>query len=231
LAQFGIRVLAGMVAGTIPQLLHPELNVKVLVFSIGLACGCGLVFGTLPAWRASQPDIDRVLKETERGSTSASRRRSQSFLVVSEYAFTLVLLVGAGLLLRSFIRSLILSGLFAGGAVCLACLGIYGVVSYAIGQRARELCIRSALGARRQDIMRLVLIGGMKPSLIGIGVGLAAAFALARLVESQLFEVKAHDPLVFLASVGLLGMVAAMSVYLPARRAANTDPMRVLRHE
>jgi len=124
-----------------------------------------------------------------------------------------------------------LLGLFAVVAISLACIGIYGVMSYAIGQRARELSIRLALGAQRREIVRLVLAGGMKPAFIGIVVGLAAAFALSRLVEGLLFEVKTRDPLVFIASVCLLAMVAALSIYLPARRAARLDPMAALRSE
>jgi len=126
---------------------------------------------------------------------------------------------------------LILLGLFAVVAISLACIGIYGVMSNAIGQRSHELGIRSALGAQRGDIIRLVLVGGMKPSFIGIGVGLAIAFGLARLLENQLFQVNAHDPLVFVASVCLLGIVALLSVYFPARRAARLNPMLALRNE
>jgi putative ABC transport system permease protein len=127
--------------------------------------------------------------------------------------------------------TLILLGLFAVVAVGLACIGIYGVMSYSIGQRARELSIRSALGAERRDIIRLVLSGGMKLAMIGIVIGLAAAFALSRLVEKLLFEVKTHDPLVFIASTCLLGIVAALSIYLPARRASRFDPIVALRSE
>ena len=127
--------------------------------------------------------------------------------------------------------TLILLGLFAVAAISLACIGIYGVMSYAIGQRARELSIRLALGAQRREIVRLVLAGGMKPALAGIVIGLAAAFALSRLVEKLLFEVKTHDPLVFIASVCLLGIMAALSIYLPARRASRLDPMASLRSE
>lgn len=458
-AIFGIRLLARMVAQQLPQVLHPQLDPNVLVFSILIACGCGILFGILPAWRAAKADVNHALKETERASASGSKRRSQSFLVVSEFAFTLVLLIGAGLLLRSFIRvldvdlgfnpkhtlafdlslppmkyphaedtvrftqelirriralpgvesvgavsavplsgtdlgfyisrtdrpeppenydvgldgvsgdyfsaigikllrgrviteadntptappvlvidsrvarelfpnedpighhlnlrgksyeivgivapvrqleieqvsrpraycaqaywdpppsivvrtavppsaltetvrkaileadadqpivhvrtleqdvdkslaprrsALILVGLFAVIAASLACIGIYGVVSYAIGQRAHELSIRSALGAQRRDIIWLVLQGGMKPSILGIAVGLVAALALARLLESQLFEVKAYDPLVFMGSVCLLGIVAAFSICIPALRAAKVDPMVALRYE
>jgi putative ABC transport system permease protein len=459
LAAFGVKLLTNMVTGLVPQVMYPELDLNVLAFSVLVACGCGLLFGLLPAIRASKIDLNHALKETERGAVSGSRRRSQSFLVVSEFALTLVLLVGAGLFLRSFVRllqtdpgfntqrvlafdlsfsktkypkagdqqrflkelndrigalpgveavgaattlplsnrgrggsvsrtdrpstdsygvrddfvsgdyfsvlgikllrgrliteadnlptaprvlvidakvardlypdedpigktlnyndkpweivgvvasirhaglnsdpdsriygprahfsyptagmvvrssqspasltervrktileadpdqpianvrtleeavhnslarqrtTLILLGLFAVVAISLACIGIYGVMSYAIGQRARELSIRLALGAQRREIIRLVLTGGMKPALVGIVIGLGAAFALSRLVEKLLFEVKTHDPLVFIASVCLLALVAVLSIYLPARRAARLDPMAALRSE
>lgn len=459
LASFGIKLLTGLLTGMVPQILQPELDVNVLAFSILVACGCGLLFGLLPAIRASKPDLNHVLKESDRGAVSASKRRSQAFLVVAEFAFTLVLLVGAGLFLRSFMRllatdpgfnpkqalafdlsfakakypkpeeqqrllqelneriavlpgveavgavtnlplsnrdngealrraeqpqsspinvgnvfvsgdyfkamgiplqrgrvitaadnlpnappvlvidagvardlypnedplgkqvrflgkpweivgvvapvrhsalntdprfriygargqasyptssmvirssappltlietvrktilavdpdqplanvrtleeavqkslarqrtTLILLGVFAVVALSLACIGIYGVMSYSISQRARELSIRTALGAQRRDIIRLVLSGGMKLSFIGIGLGLAAAFVLAGLVEKLLYQVKTHDPLVFIASAGLLGLVAAISIYLPARRAARLDPIVALRGE
>jgi putative ABC transport system permease protein len=127
--------------------------------------------------------------------------------------------------------ALVLLGLFAAVAIGLACIGISGVMSYVIGQRTREFSIRSALGAQGRDIIRLVLVEGMRPSVLGIVVGLAAAFSLARLIESQLFEVKAHDPLVYALSVGLIGLVALLSVYLPARRAAKVNPIVALRAE
>jgi predicted permease len=458
-ATLSMRLLARMVAVQLPEVLRPQLDLHVLLFSILVACGCGVLFGILPAWRAAGADVNHALKESEHGSASRAKRRSQSILVVSEFAFTVVLLIGAGLFLRSFTRvmevdpgfnpshtlafdlsfpmakyprnedrlrftkdligriralpgvesagaasnlplsgrergealsrpgklqpseqytvgvcsvsadyfstigitllrgrviteadnvptappvlvidtrvakelfadenpvgqrvvflgktceivgvvapvrhrsleqeprpsvygpqaqfyndpsilvrsalppltlvatvrktileadpdqpianvrtleqairqslaprrtALVLLGLFAAVAISLACIGIYGVMSYAIGQRTRELSIRSALGAQRRDITRLVLVGGMKPSVVGIVVGLAAAFGLARLVESQLFEVKAQDPLVFVASVALLGTAAALSIFFPARRAAKVDPMTALRAE
>jgi putative ABC transport system permease protein len=459
LASFGIELLAKMLAGMLPSMLRPELDWRVLTFSLVIACGSGLLFGLWPALRASRPDLQHVLKESERGSLSASRRRSQSALVVAEFALTIVLLIGAGLFLRSFVRllatdpgfntqqtlafdlsfpkakypkaedqqrflqdvskrlmalpgieaagaattlplsrsgrgggvrradqpdgngygvrddfisgdyfsalqikllrgrllteadnlptappvlvidekvardlypgeeaigktlkygpksweivgivprirhgsleqepppriygpraqfsyptagmvvrsalppatlvetirktilevdshqpianvrtleeavsnslarqrtTLILLGLFAAVAIGLACLGIYGVMSYTIGQRAHEFAIRGALGAQRRDIFRLVLSSGLKLSLLGIAVGLGAAFFLARLVEKLLFEIQARDPLVFLAAVCLLGIAAAVSVYLPARRATKVDPLIALRHE
>jgi putative ABC transport system permease protein len=459
IAALGVKLLTGMMKGLVPQLMRPELDLNVLGFSVMVAIGCGLLFGAFPAIRASKPDLNYALKEMERGAVSGSKRRSQSVLVISEFAITLVLLVGAGLFVRSFIRilatdpgfnpkrslafdlslsmtkypkaedqqrflkkindriatlpgvesvgavtllplsrrdngdgvgraddpargnyvagdvfvsgdyfsamgirllrgrviaesdnsptsprvvvidagiaralfpnedpvgkylglrdktweivgvvepvrqsalnsdprlrvygprvhasyplssvvvrsslppaaltsavrnavleidpdqpiadvrtmeeaihkslsseraTLILFGLFAAVAITLACVGIYGVMSYSVGQRARELSVRAALGARRRDIIGLVLGGGMKLATIGIAIGLVAAFALSRLVEKLLFQVKSHDPLVFIASALLLGFVAALSIYLPARRASRLDPIVALRSE
>ena len=458
LAICGVKLLTGMITGMVPQMLYPELDINVLLFSIFVACGCGILFGILPALRASKPDLNNDLKEMERGATSGSKRRTQSLMVVSEFAFTLVLLVGAGLFLRSFIRiietdpgfnpsqtlafdlsfpdtkypenkdrfrfikelngrlaalpgvgsvgassslpfslrgrteqvsrmdkpprtdyvaacdwvsgdyfsavgiqllrgrtiteadnqegtprvilidstvvrdlypeedpigkqirflgqsyevigittpihqylldyaprpqvyipqvylpdktsivirtalppltlaeavrktifeidpdqpmanvrtlendvhgslavkraTLTLLSFFAVVAVSLACIGIYGVISYSVGQRARELCIRFALGAQRHDIIRLVLKSGIKLSIIGIVVGLVIALGLSRLLASLLFEVKTYDPLVFLSSVFLLIIVAVLSIYVPAYRAARTNPMKALRNE
>ncbi len=457
-AIYGVKLLTAMIAGMVPQMLYPELDINVLLFSICIACVCGVLFGILPALHASKTDLNNDLKETERGATSGSKRRSQSLMVVSEFAFTLVLLVGAGLFLRSFIRiietdpgfnpsqtlafdlsfpdakypenedrfrfiqklneriaalpgvesvgassslpfslrgrteqvsridkpprtdyvaacdwvsgdyfsatgiqllrgraiteadnqegaprvmvidstvirdlytdedpigqqirflgqswevvgvaapihqyfldytprpqvyipqvylpthtsivirtalpaltlteavrktilevdpdqpmanvrtlesdiheslavkraTLTLLSFFAVVGVSLACIGIYGVISYSVGQRARELCIRFALGAQRRDIVQLVLKSGIKLSIIGIVLGLVIALALSRLLANLLYEVKTYDPLVFLGSVLLLIIVAVLSIYIPAYRAARTDPMKALRYE
>jgi predicted permease len=464
LASFGITLLTRLLTGMVPQILHPELDLNVLAFSILIAAVCGILFGLMPAIRATtHPDLNHVMKESGRGaggSQSGSKRRSQAVLIVSEFAFTLVLLVGAGLFVRSFVKlldadpgfqpagalafdlsfsrakypkaedqqrllgdlqarisalpgvdaagaatflplssrdngegvrrqdrtdteslnvgnvfvsgdyfsamgirlqrgrviheadnvpgaapvlvidttvagrlfasgedpigkqlrflgkpwevvgvvspvrhgamnadprpriygargmasyptssvvvrsalppsalidsvrksiqgvdpdqpisnvrtleeavyqslttqrtSMILLGLFALLAISLACVGIYGVMSYAVGQRARELSIRAALGANSADIVQLVLHGGLKLSFLGIAAGLIAAYFLARLVEKLLFGIQTHDPLVFVGSVVLLATVAALSIYLPARRAAALDPILALRSE
>jgi predicted permease len=439
-------------------MLYPRLNTTVLLYSIGVACTCGILFGILPAWRASRPDLNCDLKEAERGAISRSKKRSQSLMLVSEFAFTVVLLVGAGLFLRSFVRllktdpgfnprqtlafdlsfpdakypkgedrlrfikalnerigalpgvesvastsslpfslrgrteqvsrmdkpprtdyvaacdwvsgdyfaaagiplrrgralteadneagvarvmvidetiardlypdedpighqarflgesyeivgiatpvhqyfmdfaprpqvylpqvyspgatsiivrtalpplvlaetvrktileidpdqpmanvrtlegdihkslgvkraTLTLLGLFAATAICLACIGIYGVVSYSISQRTRELSIRLALGAHRGDIIRLVLSGAMKLSAVGIAVGLIVALALSRLLASLLYEVKTYDPVVFVGAACMLMIVAVLAVYLPARRGAAVDSTKALRCE
>jgi putative ABC transport system permease protein len=455
---WGVKLLTGIIAGMVPQMLYPRLNTTVLLYSIGVACTCGILFGILPAWRASRPDLNCDLKEAERGAISRSKKRSQSLMLVSEFAFTVVLLVGAGLFLRSFVRllktdpgfnprqtlafdlsfpdakypkgedrlrfikalnerigalpgvesvastsslpfslrgrteqvsrmdkpprtdyvaacdwvsgdyfaaagiplrrgralteadneagvarvmvidetiardlypdedpighqarflgesyeivgiatpvhqyfmdfaprpqvylpqvyspgatsiivrtalpplvlaetvrktileidpdqpmanvrtlegdihkslgvkraTLTLLGLFAATAICLACIGIYGVVSYSISQRTRELSIRLALGAHRGDIIRLVLSGAMKLSAVGIAVGLIVALALSRLLASLLYEVKTYDPVVFVGAACMLMIVAVLAVYLPARRGAAVDSTKALRCE
>jgi predicted permease len=127
--------------------------------------------------------------------------------------------------------SMIILGSFAAAALLLASMGIYGVVSYFVGQRTHELGIRLALGANRTDIYRLVLGDGMKMTLGGIGIGLLAAFGLTRLIRNMLFGVSAADPATFVVISALLALVALFACYIPARRATKVDPLAALRHE
>ena len=127
--------------------------------------------------------------------------------------------------------SMILLGAFAALALVLACVGIYGVISYLVGQRTHEIGVRMALGAQRRDVLRLVLGQGARMALIGVAVGIAAALGLTRLMSNQLFGVSAHDPLTFAAVAALLIVVAVAACYIPARRAMRVDPMIALRHE
>ena len=125
----------------------------------------------------------------------------------------------------------LLFALFAGLAVCLAMAGVYGVMAYAVGQRSNEIGLRIALGATVSSVLRLILGQGLTLAGLGLAFGLAAAAASARLLTSMLFRVQPNDPLVYLAVTVLLGMVALVASYVPARRASKIDPLTAIRQE
>jgi predicted permease len=127
--------------------------------------------------------------------------------------------------------SLLLLMVFAGAALALASVGIYGLISYSASQRVHELGINLALGAQRRDVLQLVVGQGMLQVLIGMSLGVAAALALTRLLRHLLFEVSSYDPLTFAGVVIILSFVAFLACYLPARRATMVDPVEALRYE
>ncbi len=124
-----------------------------------------------------------------------------------------------------------LLGVFAGLAVTLAAIGIYGVISYAVTQRTQEIGIRMALGTQSGQALRLVINQGLRLCVAGVLFGLGAAAALSRVIESQLFHVSEFDPLTFGGMAAALALVTFLASYIPARRAARIDPITALRYE
>jgi putative ABC transport system permease protein len=124
-----------------------------------------------------------------------------------------------------------LLGIFAGVALLLASIGIYGAVAYTVEQRTGEIGVRMALGAQTRDVLRLIVDQGMKPVVIGLTIGIVSAFALGRLIASQLYQVSAHNPALLGGATVLLAAIALVACLLPARRATFVNPIEALRAE
>src|SRR5581483_7220979 len=120
---------------------------------------------------------------------------------------------------------MVLLGVFAGVALLLATVGIYGAVAYSVEQRTGEIGVRMALGAQSADVLKLIVSQGMKPVIIGLLTGLAAALGLGRLIETQLYQTSAHNPALLFGTLLLLGLAALLACLLPARRASLLNPI------
>jgi ABC-type antimicrobial peptide transport system permease subunit len=138
-------------------------------------------------------------------------------------------ILSAGTARQNF--NMVLLSIFAGIALILAAIGIYGLMSYSVEQQTQELGIRMALGADKIQLLRLIVKQGMLPALFGVAAGLAIAFGVTRLLASLLYGVKPTDPASFLLVAIVLTAVALAATYLPARRAMNLDPVVALREE
>jgi len=163
--------------------------------------------------------VDPIRKKIEENNSQE--------LVFEPYAYDEI--VARSLSDRRF--AMILLGAFAALALVLAAIGIYGVISYVVGQRTHEIGIRIALGAQRRDVLKLVLGEGAATALIGVGIGIVAALLLTRLMTSVLYQVSATDPLTFVGVAVVLAAVALVACYVPARRAMKVDPILALRYE
>jgi putative ABC transport system permease protein len=127
--------------------------------------------------------------------------------------------------------NMLLLTIFAAIALLLAAIGIYGVMSYSVEQRTQEIGIRMALGSSRGDVLKLMLSQGLKLAGMGVAIGLALAYLLTRFLASLLFSVKAGDPWTLAAVAAILALVALIATYIPARRAAATDPGQALHYQ
>jgi putative ABC transport system permease protein len=174
-----------------------------------------------------------VLRTTSEPAAMTAAVRNEILAVDKEQAVyqvaTMEELLSASISLRRFFMLLLLS--FAGLALALAGVGIYGVMSYTVAQRTPELGIRIALGAGAGDIFKLVIGQGMLLALSGVAIGVVAALALTQLMSSLLFGVSANDPTTFILIALLLSLIALLACYVPARRATKVDPMIALRYE
>src|SRR5262249_42000591 len=131
--------------------------------------------------------------------------------------------ISASLANRRFLMDLLV--IFAAVALLLGSVGIYGVLSYLVGQRTPEIGVRLALGAQHGDVLRLILNEGLRMTLLGVAIGLGGAFALSRLMSKVLYGISAVDPATFIGVSVLLAIVALAACYVPARRATRVDPL------
>jgi putative ABC transport system permease protein len=178
-------------------------------------------------------DADVFVRQKVAGATSLAALRSRLLEFNSELVIhspeDMAKAVANTISNKRFTMSLL--GVFAVLALMLASIGIYGVLSYMVGQRTKEIGVRMALGAQKLDVLRLVMKDGAQMTLAGIVLGVAGALGLTRLMGSMLFGVKPTDPLTFTVVAGLLIAVAMLACYVPAHRAMKVDPTEALRHE
>jgi ABC-type antimicrobial peptide transport system permease subunit len=196
-----------MVAGghrVLPLNVSPDT--RVLAFTLAVSLATGILFGLVPALRASQVGLAPALKTNTSGAAWAGRRSKENVIAR-------------------------LSSFFGFIALLLACVGLYGIMSYSVVRRTSEIGIRMALGAERGRIFQMVLREGMALVVVGIALGLPVALASSRLVSSLLYGVSPSDLIAVLLSVLLMIAAAGLASFLPALRAMIANPMVALRYE
>ena len=301
LAYLAVRAFLAFGPGQMPRLEEVGINSGVLLFTFVVCVGSGILFGLAPALETSRPSLMEPLKDTNRSSSSASAYRTHRALLVFEVALALIVMIGSGLLVRSFVRlsdvnpvpynengwamwaremylvvrssgsapgivpairtqlasmdstiplaqirtmdelldeslvqqrfrTWLVSG-FAALALLLSAIGIYGLISYSVSQRTREIGVRIALGAQRSNVLGLVLRDVLQVLAFGLLLGLVGALSATRIMRSLLYSTSATDALSFVATSFTLIAVALLACYIPARRATKVDPMVALRYE
>jgi putative ABC transport system permease protein len=199
---------SGLARDVMPEVYSPQLNdagdaLSFVIRATGEPAGLiSAVRGVVAEVEPNQAIYNVMTMEQRLANTTTSRRLNTALL-----------------------------GSFAAVALLLAFVGIYGVMSYAVTQRRREIGVRMALGAQKSDVLGLMIHGGLRLTLLGVAIGLAGAFALTRYLSSLLYSVNATDPVTFLSVAVALTGVALLGCWLPARRAATVDPMEALRNE
>ena len=207
LAEIGIRILQSIPATTIPRAQEASINPGVMFFALAVALGTGLLFGMVPMIRLSRPDVGPALPLGE--------------IQTMEH-------ITAAALAQPRLTTMLL-GLLAALALALASLGVYSTVSVLVTERTREIGIRVALGAERTSILRLVASEGALLAATGLGLGIAGALLLTRLLEGLLYGVDPLDPLTFATVPTVLAVLTMLACLQPARRAMAVDPVVTLR--
>src|SRR5579883_589237 len=208
---------AGLNRNPAPVMYVPAAQVRDGITALNSRIGplMWVVRTRVPPYSLSQP-IQAALREAS-GGLPLARIRSMDEVVARSTA-------------RQDFNMLLLT-IFAGAALLLAAIGIYGLMAYSVAQRTQEIGIRMALGAQARDVRRMVVLQGLGLALVGVVVGIAAALGLSKAIASFLFGVTAWDPVVFGTVPVLLGSVALLAVWIPARRATRVDPLDALRYE
>jgi putative ABC transport system permease protein len=219
--------VAGTVVGVVGDVRHYGLEVDLepevyLPYTVNPPRWMGLVIRTRSEPELTIPALRRAVRSIDPDLPVTGADMWAGFVTMDQQ-------LARDVAPRKFNMSLL--GAFAVAALLLGVIGLYGVMSYVMAQRRREIAVRMAVGAQQADVVRLALGGAMRLTLIGIGIGTIGALLLTRLMSSLLFGVAPTDPLTFVAVIALLAAVSLLASYLPALRAARTDPIAALRSE